>query len=104
MNSRTVVLGLINADHHAAGNKIIEQTLTREGFNVINIGAMTSQDDLIDAAIAAGANAILVSSVCGQGDTDCNELRGRCLARGLDRVVLYVGGRLTTGKHDFACT
>jgi methylaspartate mutase sigma subunit len=96
------VLGVIGSDCHAVGNKIIEHALTREGFNVINIGVMVSQDEFIDAAIETGANAILVSSIYGHGEIDCDGLRGRCLERGLDRVVLYVGGNLVIGKRDFS--
>ena len=102
MNTKTVVLGVIGSDCHAVGNKIIEHALTREGFNVINIGVMVSQDEFIDAAIETGANAILVSSIYGHGEIDCDGLRGRCLERGLDRVVLYVGGNLVIGKREFA--
>ena len=102
MNAKTVVLGVIGTDCHAVGNKIIEHALAREGFNVINIGVMVSQDEFIDAAIETGANAILVSSIYGHGEIDCDGLRGRCLERGLDRVVLYVGGNLVIGKRDFS--
>ena len=102
LRSKTVVLGVIGSDCHAVGNKIIEHALTREGFNVINIGVMVSQDEFIDAAIETSANAILVSSIYGHGEIDCDGLRGRCLERGLDRVVLYVGGNLVIGKRDFA--
>lgn len=102
MNAKTVVLGVIGSDCHAVGNKIIEHALTREGFKVINIGVMVSQDEFIDAAIETGANAILVSSIYGHGEIDCDGLRGRCLERGLDRVVLYVGGNLVIGKRDFS--
>ena len=102
MNAKTVVLGVIGSDCHAVGNKIIEHALTREGYNVINIGVMVSQDEFIDAAIETGANAILVSSIYGHGEIDCDGLRGRCLERGLDRVVLYVGGNLVIGKRDFS--
>lgn len=102
MNAITVVLGVIGSDCHAVGNKIIEHALSREGFNVINIGVMVSQDEFIDAAIETGASAILVSSIYGHGEIDCDGLRGRCLERGLDRVVLYVGGNLVIGKRDFS--
>lgn len=102
MNSKTVVLGVIGSGGHTVGNKIIEHALAREGFKVINIGAMVSQDEFIDAAIETGANAILVSSIYGHGEINYGGLRGRCLDRGLDRVVLYVGGNLVIGKHDFA--
>ena len=101
MNTPTVILGVIGSDCHAVGNKIIENALAREGIQVVNLGVMVSQDEFIDAAIETGANAILVSSIYGHGEIDCDGLRGHCLERGLDRVVLYVGGNLVIGKRDF---
>jgi methylaspartate mutase sigma subunit len=97
----TVILGVIGSDCHAVGNKIIEHALVREGIAVVNLGVMVSQDEFIDAAIETGARAILVSSIYGHGEIDCDGLRGRCLERGLDGVLLYVGGNLVIGKRDF---
>ena len=102
MNAKTVVLGVIGSDCHAVGNKIIENALEREGIKVINLGVMVSQDEFIDAAIETGARAILVSSIYGHGEIDCDGLRGRCIERGLDRILLYVGGNLVIGKREFA--
>jgi len=31
---KSIVIGVIGADVHAVGNRIIEYTLTREGYNV----------------------------------------------------------------------
>ena len=102
MNTPTVILGVIGSDCHAVGNKIIENALEREGIKVINLGVMVSQDEFIDAAIETGARAILVSSIYGHGEIDCDGLRGRCIERGLDRILLYVGGNLVIGKREFA--
>ena len=102
MNNPTVILGVIGSDCHAVGNKIIENALGREGINVVNLGVMVSQDEFIDAAIETGARAILVSSIYGHGEIDCDGLRGRCIERGLDRILLYVGGNLVIGKRDFS--
>ena len=102
MEPITAILGVIGSDCHAVGNKIIEHALAREGFNVINIGVMVSQDEFIDAAIETGARAILVSSIYGHGEIVCDGLRGRCIERGLDRILLYVGGNLVIGKREFA--
>jgi len=98
----TVVLGVIGSDCHAVGNKIIEHALSCEGIKVVNLGVMVSQDEFIDAAIETGAQAILVSSIYGHGEIDCDGLRNRCLERGLDQIVLYVGGNLVIGKRDFS--
>lgn len=102
MDSITAILGVIGSDCHAVGNKIIEHALTHEGIRVVNLGVMVSQDEYIDAAIETGAQAILVSSIYGHGEIDCDGLRGRCLERGLDKILLYVGGNLVIGKRDFA--
>ena len=102
MDNPTVILGVIGSDCHAVGNKIIEHALAREGITVVNLGVMVSQDEFIDAAIETGARAILVSSIYGHGEIDCDGLRGRCIERGLDRILLYVGGNLVIGKRQFS--
>lgn len=102
MNDITAILGVIGSDCHAVGNKILDHALSAEGIKVVNLGVMVSQDEFIDAAVETGAQAILVASIYGHGEIDCDGLRGRCLERGLDKVVLYVGGNLVIGKRNFA--
>lgn len=102
MSDITAVLGVIGSDCHAVGNKILDHALTAEGIKVVNLGVMVSQDEFINAAVETGAQAILVASIYGHGEIDCDGLRGRCLERGLDKVVLYVGGNLVIGKRDFS--
>ncbi len=97
----TIVIGVIGADCHAVGNKIIASVLGDKGFNIINLGVMVSQDEYIDAAIRYGAEAVLVSSIYGHGEIDCKGLRGRCIERGIGDIVLYVGGNLVIGKKSF---
>ena len=97
----SIIIGVIGADCHAVGNKIIASVLSGLGFNVINLGVMVSQDEYIDAAIAHNAEAILVSSIYGHGEIDCKGLRERCIERGIGDTILYVGGNLVIGKKDF---
>ena len=59
---------------------------------------MVSQDEFIDAALANRADAILVSSLYGHGEIDCDGFRRRCTQRGLGDILLYVGGNLVVGK------
>jgi methylaspartate mutase sigma subunit len=98
MKPTTIVLGVIGADCHAVGNKILERVFSEAGFNVVNLGVMVSQDEYIDAAIETGAEAILVSSLYGHGEIDCQGFRERCIERGLEDIILYVGGNLVVGK------
>lgn len=97
----TVVIGVIGADVHAVGNKIIDYVLSENGFNVVNIGVLSSQEDFINAAIETDAKAILVSSLYGHGEMDCRFFKEKCEEAGLGHVKLYVGGNIVVGKQDF---
>ena len=102
MNQKTIVIGVIGADVHAVGNKIIDLTLRNEGFNVVNLGVMVSQEEFIEAAVETNADAILVSSLYGHGEIDCNGLRQKCEEAGLKQIPLFVGGNLVVGKQEFS--
>lgn len=93
-----IILGVIGSDCHSVGNKILEAFFSENGFHVINLGVMVSQDEFIDAAIEAAAKAILVSSLYGHGEIDCEGLRQKCTERGLEDIILYAGGNLVVGK------
>ncbi len=98
MNPRTIVLGVIGADCHSVGNRILDATFSEAGFRVVNLGVMVSQEEFIDAAVESDAGAILVSSLYGHGEIDCEGMRPKCIERGLDEIILYVGGNLVVGK------
>ncbi len=97
----TLIMGVIGADVHAVGNKILDYALTQAGFNVINLGVMVSQTEFIEAAMEADAHAIVVSSLYGHGEIDCRGLREKCDEAGLKNIKLYVGGNLVVGAADF---
>jgi len=97
----TVVMGVIGADCHAVGNKILDYAFTQAGFNVVNIGVLSSQEEFIQAAEETNASMILVSSLYGHGEIDCRGLREKCDEAGLKDMLLYVGGNLVVGKHDW---
>lgn len=96
-----LVLGVIGSDCHAVGNKILDYSLTEAGFEVVNIGVLSPQEDFINAALETNADAILVSSLYGQGELDCKGLREKCDEAGLKSIKLYVGGNIVVGKQDF---
>lgn len=101
MNGKTLVIGVIGADVHAVGNRILEYAFTAAGFRVVNLGVMVSQEEYINAAIETAADAILVSSLYGHGEIDCRGLREKCDEAGLTNIPLYVGGNLVVGKQPF---
>lgn len=101
MSKKTVVLGVIGSDCHAVGNKILDYSLSDAGFNVVNIGVLSPQEDFINAAIETDADAILVSSLYGHGEIDCRGMRESCEESGLKDVLLYVGGNIVVGKQEW---
>jgi methylaspartate mutase sigma subunit len=101
MDKKTLILGVIGADCHAVGNKILDYALSEAGFNVINIGVLSPQEDFINAAIETNAEAILVSSLYGHGEIDCRGMRDKCNEAGLEDVLLYVGGNIVVGKQNW---
>lgn len=101
MNGKKIILGVIGADVHAVGNKILAYAFEKAGYKVINLGVMVAQEEYIKAAIETGADAILVSSLYGHGELDCRGLREKCEESGIGDILLYVGGNLVVGKADF---
>ncbi len=101
MEKKTIVTGVIGADVHAVGNKIIAFALEQAGFKVVNLGVMVSQEEYIAAALETNADAILVSSLYGHGEIDCNGLREKCDEAGLKDIPLLAGGNLVVGKQNF---
>ena len=56
---KVLVIGVIGADVHAVGNKILYHAFTEAGFDVVNLGVMVSQEEYIAAAIEADAKIAL---------------------------------------------
>ena len=101
MGQKTLVMGVIGSDVHAVGNQILYHAFREAGFNVINLGVMVPQEEYIDAAIESNADAIVVSSLYGQGELDCRGLRDKCDEAGLAGIKLLVGGNVVIGKQVF---
>ncbi len=101
MEKKTLIIGVIGADVHAVGNRILQFVFTEAGFNVVNLGVMVSQEEYIAAAIETKADAIVVSSLYGHGELDCRGLREKCDEAGLAGIPLLVGGNVVIGKQVF---
>ena len=68
---------------------------------MVNLGVMVSQEEYIAAAIESGADAIVISSLYGQGELDCRGMREKCDEAGLKGIPLLVGGNIVIGKQKF---
>ena len=98
---KVLVIGVIGSDVHAVGNKILYHAFTEAGFEVVNLGVMVSQEEYIAAAMESDADAIVVSSLYGQGELDCRGMREKCNEAGLKDIPLVVGGNIVIGKQSF---
>ena len=98
---KTIVTGVIGSDTHIVGNRILSMALEKAGYKVVALGALTPAPEFVKAAIETAADAILVSSLYGQGELDCRGFRDLCIEAGLDDILLYVGGNLIVGKHPW---
>lgn len=96
---KVLVTGVIGSDTHIVGNRILSMALEAAGYRVIALGALTPAGDFIKAAVETAADAILVSSLYGQGELDCRGFRELCIEAGLDDILLYLGGNLVVGKQ-----
>ncbi len=99
---RTLVTGVIGSDTHIVGNRILSMALEKAGYRVVALGALTPADEFIEAAVETAADAILVSSLYGQGELDCRDFRNLCVEAGLENILLYVGGNLVVGKQPWS--
>ena len=97
----TLVTGVIGAETHIVGNRILSLGLEDAGFKVVTLGALTPADEFVKAAIETAADGIMVSSLYGQGELDCRGFRDLCIVAGLEGILLYIGGNLVVGKQDW---
>ncbi|HVL59144.1 MAG TPA: methylaspartate mutase subunit S [Burkholderiaceae bacterium] len=99
MRQKTLVTGVIGSDTHIVGNRILSMALEKAGYKVVALGALTPAGDFVKAALETNADAILVSSLYGQGELDCRGFRDLCIEAGLQDILIYVGGNLVVGKQ-----
>lgn len=98
---KTIVTGVIGMDAHIVGNRILQRVLEREGFKVVPLGALTPPEEFIKAAVETDADAIVISSLYGHAEIDCQGFRDKCIEAGLQDILLYIGGNLSVGRSDF---
>jgi methylaspartate mutase epsilon subunit len=97
-----VITGTVGVDAHVIGTKIISKALRENGFDVVALGAQTPPEEFIKAAQETDADAMLVTSLYGMAGMDLEGFRAKCVEAGIGDIILYIGGILGIGKHDFA--
>ena len=101
MKQPTVITGTVGMDVHVIGTKILSRALRDAGFNVIELGMQVPPEEFIEVAKETKADAVLMSSLYGMAELDLRGFKEKCIEAGLADVVLYIGGILGVGRHDF---
>lgn len=97
-----IVIGVIGDDIHIVGNRIMHLALEQSGCRVFNLRTRNRPEHFCQAALEVNANAVLVSSLNGEGEYWCADFRQRFDAIGLGHVLLYVGGNVVVGNRPAA--
>jgi methylaspartate mutase S subunit len=101
MKTPTIVTGTVGMDAHVIGTKILSRAFREAGFTVVELGILTPPEEFIQVAVETNADAILMSSLYGMAELDVRGFKEKCVEAGLSDVLLYIGGILGVGKHDF---
>ncbi|MFK8016066.1 MAG: methylaspartate mutase subunit S [Gammaproteobacteria bacterium] len=94
-----IVIGVIGDDIHVVGNRIAHLALEESGYTVFNLRTRNRPKHFVGAALETNADAVFVSSLNGEGEHWCANLRERFAAVGLADVLLYVGGNIIVGHR-----
>jgi methylaspartate mutase S subunit len=97
----TVVTGTVGMDAHVIGTKVLSRALKDSGFKVVELGCLTQPEEFIRAAIETDADVMLMTSLYGMAELDLRGFKEKCIEAGLGDVLLYIGGILAVGRHDF---
>ncbi|MGB6329681.1 MAG: methylaspartate mutase subunit S [Halarcobacter sp.] len=94
-----VVTGVVGNDIHVVANRLIDLSLQARGFEVFNLGVNTYLEEFIDAVIETNADILLISSLNGEAEGWCREVKILKSKYGnlLDEVVFMIGGNLVVG-------
>jgi methylaspartate mutase S subunit len=98
----TVITGTVGEDAHSIGSRLLSRVLKDNGFNVVELGPLTPTEEFINAAKETDADAILASSLYGMAEIDLADFKNNCVEAGLEDVILYLGGYLMVGRHDWS--
>jgi len=95
--SPVIILGVIGNDIHVVANRVLEICLLGAGFRVFNVGTNNMPEDFADAALECSADAALIGSINGEASHWCRNLREIFCERGMEDIVIYLGGNLVIG-------
>lgn len=97
---KKVVTGVVGNDIHVVANRLIEISLQERGFEVFNLGVNTYLEEFIDAVIETDADVLLISSLNGEAEGWCRDLKLLKSQYDMSKVVFMIGGNLAVGEMN----
>lgn len=95
-----VVTGVVGNDIHVVANRLIEISLQNRGFEVFNLGVNTYLEEFIDAVLETDADILLISSLNGEAEGWCRDLKFLKQKYAIKDVIFAIGGNLSVGEGD----
>ncbi len=95
-----VVTGVVGNDIHVVANRLIDISLTERGFEVFNLGVNTYLEEFMDAVIETDADVLLISSLNGEAEGWCRDLKILKSQYDFEDVTFMIGGNLGVGEMD----
>jgi len=97
-----IVIGVIGDDIHVVGNRIMHLALEESGCQVFNLRTRNRPEHFCQAALETNADAVFVSSLNGEGEYWCADIRQRLADMNMVHILLYVGGNVVVGNRPEA--
>ena len=95
-----VVTGVVGNDIHVVANRLIEISLQERGFSVYNLGVNTYLEEFLDAMVETDADVLLISSLNGEAEGWCRDLRSLKSSYDFEDEIFVIGGNLGVGEMD----
>jgi len=95
-----VVTGVVGNDIHVVANRLIEISLKERGFAVYNLGVNTYLEEFLDAMVETDADVLLISSLNGEAEGWCRDLRSLKSSYDFEDEIFVIGGNLGVGEMD----
>lgn len=95
-----VVTGVVGNDIHVVANRLIDISLEERGFEVFNLGVNTYLEEFMDAVIETDADVLLISSLNGEAEGWCRDLKILKNQYDFKNVTFMIGGNLGVGEMD----
>ncbi len=96
-----VVIGVVGNDIHVVANRLLEIALKTRGYEVFNLGVNTYLEEFLDALVESDADILIISSLNGEAEGWCRDLKYLKSSYNFRKDVIFViGGNLGVGEMD----